>query len=46
VLAITHFVLRVKKDLTEPALYGAVVAALFLIRIGAAVRARRAARPF
>ncbi|MFT3772825.1 MAG: protein-methionine-sulfoxide reductase heme-binding subunit MsrQ [Minicystis sp.] len=46
VLAVTHFVLRVKKDVSEPAAYGAVLGVLFLIRIVAFVRERRAARPF
>jgi sulfoxide reductase heme-binding subunit YedZ len=33
-LGVIHFVLRVKKDLSEPALYGAVLAVLLAIRIG------------
>jgi methionine sulfoxide reductase heme-binding subunit len=33
-LAVIHFVLRVKKDVSEPAVYGAVLAVLFAIRIG------------
>jgi len=43
VLGIVHFVLRVKKDVTEPAIYGAVLGALLLARVVAAVRERRAA---
>jgi len=45
VLAIVHFVLRVKKDLTEPLTYGAVLAALLGVRVVEAVRARRPAKP-
>lgn len=41
VLAVVHFVLRVKKDVSEPAAYGAVLGLLFAIRIGAFVRERR-----
>jgi sulfoxide reductase heme-binding subunit YedZ len=33
VLAIIHFVLRVKADVREPLLYGAVIGTLFLVRI-------------
>ncbi|MRG95260.1 sulfite oxidase heme-binding subunit YedZ [Polyangium spumosum] len=33
ILGIVHFVMRVKKDLTEPAIYGALLGGLFLIRI-------------
>lgn len=33
-LGVIHFVLRVKKDVSEPAVYGAVLAVLFAIRIG------------
>lgn len=46
VLGVVHFVLRVKKDVSEPAVYAAVLGLLFAIRIGAYVRERRAARPF
>jgi sulfoxide reductase heme-binding subunit YedZ len=46
VLGVIHFVLRVKRDVTEPAVYGALLAALFAVRIGAAVKARRARRAF
>lgn len=44
VLAIVHFLLRVKKDVSEPAIYGAVLGALFSIRIVASLRERRAPR--
>jgi sulfoxide reductase heme-binding subunit YedZ len=40
ILGVAHFVWRVKADLREPALFGAVIAALLLTRV--AVRARRA----
>lgn len=43
-----HFVLRVKKDVTEPAIYGAILGLLFAIRIGSYLRekaAPAAARP-
>lgn len=43
VLGIVHFVLRVKKDVREPALYGALLGALLLVRLGAYVRGRRPA---
>ena len=33
ILAILHFVWLVKKDMTEPIIYGSVIAALLLIRI-------------
>ncbi|RKH29748.1 sulfite oxidase heme-binding subunit YedZ [Corallococcus sicarius] len=42
VLGVVHFVWRVKKDVTEPALYGAVLALLLAVRVGEAVRKRRA----
>lgn len=32
-LGVAHFVLRVKKDVTEPAVYGALLAVLFLVRV-------------
>jgi sulfoxide reductase heme-binding subunit YedZ len=41
-LGVVHFFLRVKKDVTEPLIYGAVLALLFGIRIAAWIRARRA----
>jgi len=41
-LGVVHFVWRVKKDLTEPLVYGAVLGMLFLIRIAEALRKRRA----
>jgi sulfoxide reductase heme-binding subunit YedZ len=42
VLGVVHFVWRVKKDITEPALYGAVLALLFAIRGAEALKKRRA----
>ncbi|AGC47950.1 putative sulfite oxidase subunit YedZ [Myxococcus stipitatus DSM 14675] len=42
VLGVVHFAWRVKKDLTEPLLYGAVLALLFALRVGEAMRKRRA----
>jgi methionine sulfoxide reductase heme-binding subunit len=39
-LGVVHFVLRVKKDVTEPAVYGAVLGALFAVRIGAWIKRR------
>jgi sulfoxide reductase heme-binding subunit YedZ len=42
VLGVVHFVWRVKKDLTEPLLYAAVLALLFAIRGAEALRKRRA----
>jgi methionine sulfoxide reductase heme-binding subunit len=44
VLGVTHFVLRVKKDLSEPIVYGAILGALFAVRVGAWARERWAAR--
>ncbi|HYO55685.1 protein-methionine-sulfoxide reductase heme-binding subunit MsrQ [Archangium sp.] len=41
-LGVVHFVWRVKKDLTEPLIYGGVLALLFVIRGAEAVRKRRA----
>ncbi|XXT66064.1 protein-methionine-sulfoxide reductase heme-binding subunit MsrQ [Sorangium sp. So ce693] len=43
VLGIAHFFLRVKKDTTEPMIYGALLALLFAVRIASAVLRRRAA---
>jgi methionine sulfoxide reductase heme-binding subunit len=42
VLGVVHFLWRVKKDLTEPLLYGGVLVLLFAIRVAEAVRKRRA----
>ncbi len=42
-LAVVHFFLRVKKDISEPAVYGVVLGALLLARIVLYLR-RRAAR--
>ncbi|WIG92802.1 protein-methionine-sulfoxide reductase heme-binding subunit MsrQ [Myxococcus sp. SDU36] len=41
-LGVVHFVWRVKKDVTEPLIYGAVLALLLAIRVGEALRKRRA----
>jgi sulfoxide reductase heme-binding subunit YedZ len=43
-LGVVHFFLRVKKDATEPLIYGGVLAVLFGIRIASWLGARRAAR--
>jgi sulfoxide reductase heme-binding subunit YedZ len=43
-LGVVHFFLRVKKDVSEPAVYGAVLAVLFLVRIGAYLRRGAPAR--
>ena len=42
-LAVTHFVWRVKKDLREPLVYGCILGALLLVRVVAGLR-RRSAR--
>ncbi|MFB1480101.1 sulfite oxidase heme-binding subunit YedZ [Corallococcus sp. RDP092CA] len=42
VLGVAHFIWRVKKDVTEPALYGAVLALLLAVRVAEALRKRRA----
>ena len=39
--AVVHFIWRVKKDLREPLMYGAVLATLLFIRAIAATRSRR-----
>jgi sulfoxide reductase heme-binding subunit YedZ len=39
-LAIIHFIWRVKIDLLRPGIFAAILGALFALRIGAAVRAR------
>jgi len=44
-LGVVHFVWRVKKDATEPAAYGAVLAVLLLARVVEALRKRRGRRP-
>jgi sulfoxide reductase heme-binding subunit YedZ len=41
VLAAVHFLWRVKRDYTQPATYGAVLAALLLFRVWDAARSRR-----
>jgi sulfoxide reductase heme-binding subunit YedZ len=43
-LGVAHFVLRVKKDLREPIIYGAVLSALLLVRVAVEIRARRLKR--
>jgi sulfoxide reductase heme-binding subunit YedZ len=43
-LGVVHFVLRVKKDLTEPVIYGTALGLLFAVRIGAYVKERMDAR--
>lgn len=45
VLAVAHFFLRVKKDLTEPLLCAGLLAASFAVRIAHALRRRRAPPP-
>lgn len=44
VLGVVHFVWRVKKDLTEPLIFGAILALLLGIRAVEAVRKRRRVR--
>lgn len=44
-LGVVHFVWRVKKDLTEPLIYGGVLVLLFAIRVAEAVRKRRTRTP-
>jgi sulfoxide reductase heme-binding subunit YedZ len=44
ILGVIHFVWRVKKDLTEPAIYGAILALLFAIRIVHAYREKERKR--
>jgi sulfoxide reductase heme-binding subunit YedZ len=41
-LGVVHFVWRVKKDLTEPLVYGAVLGLLFALRVAEALRKQRA----
>jgi methionine sulfoxide reductase heme-binding subunit len=41
-LAVVHFVLRVKKDVREPAAYGVVLAILLLARVALYLRRRKA----
>lgn len=43
-LGVVHFAMKMKSDITQPAIYGAVVAALLAVRVLASVRARLAAR--
>jgi sulfoxide reductase heme-binding subunit YedZ len=42
-LAVTHFVLRVKKDVREPAVYGVILGVLLLTRVALYVRKRQTA---
>jgi sulfoxide reductase heme-binding subunit YedZ len=44
VLGVVHFFLRVKKDVSEPAVYAILLGLLFVVRVGAALRERRAPR--
>lgn len=46
VLGVVHFFLRVKKDVTEPAVYAVILGALFAVRIGSALKERFARRTF
>ena len=39
-LGVLHFVWRVKVDLTQPLIYGAILSALFLVRIGKSLKER------
>lgn len=43
-LGVTHFVLRVKKDLSEPVVYGAILGLLFAVRVVVYARERWSAR--
>jgi methionine sulfoxide reductase heme-binding subunit len=43
-LGVVHFFLRVKKDVSEPLVYGAILGVLFAVRIGSALLERRAPR--
>ncbi len=42
-LAVVHFILRVKKDVREPATYALILAALLAVRVVSSLRARLAA---
>jgi sulfoxide reductase heme-binding subunit YedZ len=44
ILGVVHFTMRVKKDLTEPLVYGAILTVLFAIRIFDFLRRRARAR--
>lgn len=44
VLGVIHFFLRVKKDVSEPLVYGVILFVLFAVRIGSAILERRAPR--
>jgi sulfoxide reductase heme-binding subunit YedZ len=44
VLASLHFLVRVKADLREPAIYAGIIATLLLVRVGAKLRDRLRAR--
>jgi methionine sulfoxide reductase heme-binding subunit len=44
-LGVVHFVMRVKKDVTEPALYGAALGLLLLVRVVDALRAVKRRAP-
>jgi len=42
VLAVVHFILRAKRDVTEAVVHGLILAFLFAVRIGDALKRRRA----
>jgi methionine sulfoxide reductase heme-binding subunit len=44
-LGIIHFVLRVKKDVTEPAIYGSILALSFAVRLASYLKERTAGAP-
>ena len=44
ILAVVHFVWRVKKDVREPVVYGAILGLLLLVRVVSYLRHRQAAR--
>jgi sulfoxide reductase heme-binding subunit YedZ len=44
-LGVVHFFLRVKKDVTEPTVYGSLLAALFAVRIAVLMKERAAKAP-
>jgi sulfoxide reductase heme-binding subunit YedZ len=44
ILAVAHFYVRVKADTTEPAIYGALLFVLFVVRIADAIRSRKKRR--
>jgi methionine sulfoxide reductase heme-binding subunit len=44
-LGVIHFVLRVKKDVTEPAIYGSILAFSFAIRLASYIKEKAASTP-